>query len=131
MFSIISQLSFIVENIIFNCKMFFATQKWHCQLISKIINNVESTLQHSWKQHTRLNLWVNVEWQHFSWCNISIIKCWLDLVDSMLASQWMNFIHLHVMSFRGMELELWLSFNYITTNVALAHVMSLKKGMEF
>jgi hypothetical protein len=22
-------------------------------------------------------------------------------------------------------------FNYITTNVALAHVMSLKKGMEF
>jgi hypothetical protein len=49
----------------------------------------------------------------------------------MLASQLMNFIHLHVMSFGGVELELWLSFNYIITNVALAHVMSLKKGMEF
>jgi hypothetical protein len=49
----------------------------------------------------------------------------------MLASQWMNFIHLHVMSFKGVELELWLSFNYITTNVALARVMSLKEGMDF
>jgi hypothetical protein len=48
----------------------------------------------------------------------------------MLASQWMNFIHLCVMSFGGVELELWLSFNYITTNVALARVMSLKKAME-
>jgi hypothetical protein len=37
----------------------------------------------------------------------------------------------HVMSFGGVELELWLSFNYITTNVALACIMSLKKGMEF
>jgi hypothetical protein len=27
MFSTTSQLSFIVENITFNCKMFFATQK--------------------------------------------------------------------------------------------------------
>jgi hypothetical protein len=49
----------------------------------------------------------------------------------MLASEWMNFIHLRVMSFGGMELELWLSFNNIITNVALARVMSLKKGMEF
>jgi hypothetical protein len=48
----------------------------------------------------------------------------------MLASQYMNFIHLHVMSFGGVELELWLSFNYITTNVALARVMSSKKNME-
>ncbi len=55
----------------------------------------------------------------------------MDLVDSMFASQWMNFIHLHVMLFGGVELELWLSFNYITTNVALECVMSLKKGMEF
>jgi hypothetical protein len=68
---------------------------------------------------------------HFSWCNISTVKCWLDLVDSMLANQWMNFIHLRVMSFGGVELELWLSFNYITTKVALACVMSLRKGMEF
>jgi hypothetical protein len=60
-----------------------------------------------------------------------IVKSWLDLVDSMLASQWMNIIHLPVMSFGGVELELWLSFNYITTNVTLACVMSLKKGMEF
>jgi len=30
----------------------------------------------------------------------------------MLASQWMNFIHLHVMSFGGVELELWLSWIY-------------------
>jgi len=49
----------------------------------------------------------------------------------MLASQWMNFIHLRVMSFGGVELELWLSVNYITTNVALARVMSLKKGTNF
>jgi hypothetical protein len=49
----------------------------------------------------------------------------------MLANQWMNFIHLRVMSFGGVELELWLSFNYIAINVALARVMSLKKGMEF
>jgi len=42
----------------------------------------------------------------------------------------MNFIHVCVMSFGGVELELWLSFNYITTNVVLACVMSLKKGME-
>jgi hypothetical protein len=49
----------------------------------------------------------------------------------MLASQGMNFIHLRVMSFEGVELELWLFFNYITTNVALTHVMSLRKGMEF
>jgi len=48
----------------------------------------------------------------------------------MLASQWMNFIHLRFMLFGGVELS-WLFFNYITTNVALAHVMSLKKGMEF
>jgi hypothetical protein len=38
-FSTTFQLSFIVENIIFNCKMFFATQKWFYQLISKIVNN--------------------------------------------------------------------------------------------
>jgi hypothetical protein len=49
----------------------------------------------------------------------------------MLTSQWMNFIHVRVMSFGGVELELWLSFNYITTNIALAHVMSSRKGMEF
>jgi hypothetical protein len=55
------QLSFIVENINFNCKMFFVIQKWCCQLISKIVDNVESTLQHSWKQHTHVNLWVNVK----------------------------------------------------------------------
>jgi hypothetical protein len=61
MFSITSQLSFIVENITFNCKMSFAIQKWHCELISKIVDNVESTLQHSWKQRTRVNLWVTVE----------------------------------------------------------------------
>jgi hypothetical protein len=67
---------------------------------------------------------------HFSWLNISIVKCWLDLIDSMLANQWMKFIHLSVMSFGGVELELWLSFNYITINVVLAHVMSLRKGME-
>jgi hypothetical protein len=47
MFSTISQLSFIVENITFNYKMFFATQKRCCQLISKIVDNVELTLQHS------------------------------------------------------------------------------------
>jgi len=35
------------------------------------------------------------------------------------------------MSFGGVELELRLSFRYITTNVALACVMSLRKGMEF
>jgi hypothetical protein len=40
----------------------------------------------------------------------------------MLASRWMNFIHLHVMSFGGVELELWLYFNYIITNVTLTHV---------
>jgi hypothetical protein len=68
---------------------------------------------------------------HFNWRNISTIKCWLDLVDSMLVSQWMNFIHQRVMSFGGVELELWLSFDYITINVTLAHVMSLRKGMEF
>jgi hypothetical protein len=49
----------------------------------------------------------------------------------LAANQLINFIHLHVMSFKGVELELRLSFNYITTNVALAHVMSLRKGMEF
>jgi hypothetical protein len=49
----------------------------------------------------------------------------------MLTSQWMNFIHLRIMSFGGVELELWLYFSYITTNVVLARVMSLKKGMEF
>jgi hypothetical protein len=61
MFSTTYQLSFIVENITFNCKMFFAIQKWHCQLVSKIVDNVESTLQHSWKQHTCVNFWVSVE----------------------------------------------------------------------
>jgi hypothetical protein len=60
------QLSFVFENIIFNYKMFFATQKWCCQLISKIVDNVESTLQHSWKRHTCVNLWLMLRWQHFS-----------------------------------------------------------------
>jgi len=61
MFSTTYQPSFIVENIIFNCKMFFATQKWCFQLLSKIVENVELTLQHNWKQCTCVNLWVNVE----------------------------------------------------------------------
>jgi hypothetical protein len=87
---------------------------------------------------------------NFNWHNILIVKCWLDLVDSMLASQWMNFIHLCVMSFGGVGigimtifqpyynqcnigmccvieerhgiLELWLLFNYIKTNGTLTHV---------
>jgi hypothetical protein len=33
MFSTTSQLSFIIENITFNYKMFFAIKKWRCQLI--------------------------------------------------------------------------------------------------
>jgi hypothetical protein len=131
MFSTTSQLSFIVEIITFNYKIFFVIQKWCCQIISKIVDNIESTLQHSWKQRPCVICQFMLRWWHFSRHNISTIKCWLDLVDSMLTSQWMNFIHLHVMSFRGVELELWLSFNYITTNVALACVMSLRKGMEF
>jgi len=61
MFSTIYQPSLIVENIILKCKMFFATQKWCFQLLSKIVDNVESTLQHNWKQCTHVNLWVNVE----------------------------------------------------------------------
>jgi hypothetical protein len=65
MFSTTYQPSFIVENIIFNCKMFFATQKWRFQLLSKIVNNVGLTLQHNWKQCTRVNLWVNVEVKTF------------------------------------------------------------------
>ncbi len=42
----------------------------------------------------------------------------MDLVDSMLTSKWMNFIHLRFKSFGVVEFELWLSFNYITTNVS-------------
>jgi hypothetical protein len=61
MFLTISQLPFIVEKITFNYNFFFVTQKWCCQLISKIVDNVESTLQHSWKQRTCVNLWVHVE----------------------------------------------------------------------
>jgi hypothetical protein len=67
MFSTTYQLSFIVETITFNCKMFFAIQKWHYQLVSKIVDNVKSPLQHSWKQHTCVNLWVNLRWQNFNW----------------------------------------------------------------
>jgi hypothetical protein len=49
----------------------------------------------------------------------------------MLASQWMNFIHLHGMSFWGVELELWLFFNYITTN-GKCHVIDKGHGiLEF
>jgi hypothetical protein len=47
MFSTTFQFSFIVENITFNYKIFFATQKWHCQLISKIIDNVENNVHMS------------------------------------------------------------------------------------
>jgi hypothetical protein len=61
MLSTIFQLSFIVENTTFNYKFVFVTQKLRCQLISKIVDDVESTLQHIKKQHTCVNLWVNVE----------------------------------------------------------------------
>jgi hypothetical protein len=47
---------------------------------------------------------------HFNWCNISIVKWWLDLVGSILANQWMNFIHLGVMSLRK-RMEFY-NFNY-------------------
>jgi hypothetical protein len=43
-FSTIFQPSFIVEKITFNYKLFFVIQKWSCQLISKIVDNVESTM---------------------------------------------------------------------------------------
>jgi hypothetical protein len=48
---------------------------------------------------------------HFSQHNISTIKCWLNSIDSMLASQWMNSIHLCVMSFVVVALD----YDYLST----------------
>jgi len=61
--------------------------------------------------------------QHFN-CKVQIGFSWFHVGKSM------DELHppmCHVI--RGVELKLWLSFRYITTNVT--HVMSLKKGMEF
>jgi hypothetical protein len=133
------------STIIYSWKHHFQLQNVFCNSKMMLSTNFQNN-QHCWVSPTTQlktmyicqfvgwcwgdNILVETD-IHFNQYNISTIKCWRDLIDSMLASQWMNFIHLHVMSFGGVEFELWLFFNYITTNVTLAHVMSLKKGMEF
>ncbi len=98
------------------------------------------TLQHSWKQHNVQfvgSCWgdnILVENDiHFSLRNISIIKCWLDLVDSMLASQWMNFVHLQVMSFGGCGIGIMTIFQlyYNQCNVGTCHVIEEKYGISW
>jgi hypothetical protein len=82
MFSTTFQLSFIVENITFNCKMFFTIKNWHCQLTSKKVNNVELTYN-TIENNVQMSICgLMLRWQHlvennihFNRCNISIVKC--------------------------------------------------------
>jgi hypothetical protein len=137
MFSTIFQLSFIIENITFNYKMFFTTQKWRCQLISKIGNNVESILQHNWKQCTHVNLWVNVEVTTFRLKTIYI------LVDANFNYKLLtrpNWLHdgksidelhpptCHVIWGRGIGIMTFFQLYYNQCSIGMCHV--IEEGHE-